>query len=173
MTSSEEIGTRIREARLGKSMSLGQLASAVGRSSSSVRRWERGEVAPAVSVVPKLAAILEIDPSDLRPVAPVPAATDSDTPESTIEQPVVNGTSSEVIAVASTEGPAPEASSGLVSDAWRTLTSTGNGWMGWIRGLLTAGLLLVMLLVLVWAFGELIDALDAVLDSFDAGSSEA
>ena len=96
--------------------------------------------------------------------------TGSDVAESTIEQPVVNGTTPGALAVASTEDPAREANPGLVSEAWKTLTRTGNGWMGWIRGLLTAGFLLVMLLVLVWAFGELIDALDAVLDSFDAES---
>lgn len=160
----------IREARLNKSMSLGQLASAVGRSSSSVRRWERGEVAPAVSVLPKLAAILEIDPDDFR-TAPMPSAGhDDDARVSTIEQPVADtGTAKPVPSGA----PQPDAdtASGLIADAWSALASGGRGWVGWIRGLLTAGVLIVMLLVLLWAVGELFDALDAVRDSFDVGTS--
>jgi len=98
MASTGELGATIREARLKKGMSLGQLASAVGRSSSSVRRWERGEVAPAATVLSKLQAILEIEPAVLN--APMPVSVESpdagseevEVPDgrvSTVEQPIL------------------------------------------------------------------------------------
>ncbi|KAA3636310.1 MAG: XRE family transcriptional regulator, partial [Armatimonadetes bacterium] len=55
MDDSASLGRFIRESRLKKGMSLGQLAASIGRSSSSVRRWERDEVAPAITVMPALA----------------------------------------------------------------------------------------------------------------------
>jgi len=171
MTTHEELGSIIREARLEKSMSLGQLASAIGRSSSSVRRWERGEVTPAVSVLPKLAAILEIDPEIFK-AATSPAA-DAGTGEhsSTLEQPVVGGDADSVREHDQSPGQVSDSDTGLFADTWRAITSGGRGWIGWIRGFLTAGVLLLMLLVLLWAVGELFGALGAVLDSFDVGST--
>ena len=179
MSSHEQLGMVIREARLEKSLSLGQLASAVGRSSSSVRRWERGEVAPAASVLPKLAAILEVDIEDLRddvaastadPKKADPQEKTQDGRISTVEQPVIDS-----------EEP-PTSTSQVVSDGsssfrpvlagfWDSVTKGGQGWMGWIRGALTVAALVVMLFVLVWALGELFGALGQVLDSFDVGSS--
>ena len=50
------MGRTIREARLARGRSLSQLAAAVGRSSSSVRRWERDEVPPAIGIIDELAA---------------------------------------------------------------------------------------------------------------------
>jgi transcriptional regulator with XRE-family HTH domain len=175
MTNHEELGLTIRSARLEKSMSLGQLASAVGRSSSSVRRWERGEVAPAASVLPKLAAILEIDPKLLEEqassdsVAPT-STTGNDGRVSTVEQPAVgvSGTSDPASQVAVA---APSSRSGFLSGSWSSLTNGDRGWMAWARGLLTVAVLIAMLFVLVWALGELFDALGAVLDSFDVGSN--
>lgn len=169
MTTHEELGAMIREARLEKGMSLGQLASAIGRSSSSVRRWERGEVTPAVSVIPKLAAILEIDPDEF--TVATSSASDSDGRSSTIEQPIVEGHAAPDPELVHSPGQAAESESGLFTDMWRAITSGGRGWMGWIRGLSTAGVLIVMLLVLLWAVGELFGALEAVLDSFDVGTN--
>jgi transcriptional regulator with XRE-family HTH domain len=180
MSPHEQLGVTIREARLEKSMSLGQLASAVGRSSSSVRRWERGEVAPAASVVPKLAAVLEIDIESLRDdksVRTVDADVESSQDKaqekriSTVEQPVVAGEDPppptpqvDPAASSSVEG-------GVLSSFWVSFTKGGQGWMGWIRGALTVAALIVMLFVLVWALGELFSALGSVLDSFDVGSN--
>ncbi len=152
-------------------MSLGQLASAVGRSSSSVRRWERGEVAPAVSVVPKLAAILELEPEALSHDA------DGDGPDSaregwisTVEQPVV----ADAEPVDEQKGQVPEpvkkSDDGILADFWKALSFGGRGWVGWARGLLTTAILFVMLLVLLWAVGEFFDAISAVLDSFEVGT---
>ena len=61
--------------------------------------------------------------------------------------------------------------SGVVGDFWNALTRGGVGWMGWVRGFLTTGALVVMLFVLFWALGELFDSFGAVLDGFDVGSS--
>jgi transcriptional regulator with XRE-family HTH domain len=175
MTNHEELGRTIRSARLEKSMSLGQLASAVGRSSSSVRRWERGEVAPAVSVLPKLAAILEIDPKLLEEQASSdPGAstnvTRDDARISTVEQPAigVSATSEPASHVVTT---APSSRSGILRGSWSSLIDGDRGWMAWVRGLLTVAVLIGMLFVLLWALGELFDALGAVLDSFDVGSN--
>jgi len=51
------------------------------------------------------------------------------------------------------------------------LVPSDRGWVGWLRGLLTAAALILMIFVLVWAVGELFDALRAVMASFDVGSS--
>jgi transcriptional regulator with XRE-family HTH domain len=179
MTDHQELGMTIRKARLDKSMSLGQLASAVGRSSSSVRRWERGEVAPAASVLPKLAAVLEIDP-DLLNRSSSPTTLDS-TDEtgglagdedrvSTVEQPLTGvGASGSTADRVEPQPPSP--SRDRVTDSrWASLTHGDRGWMGWVRGVLTVTVLIVMLFVMLWAVGELFSALGAVLDSFNVGS---
>jgi transcriptional regulator with XRE-family HTH domain len=180
MASSEELGRTIREARLRKGMSLGQLASAVGRSSSSVRRWERGEVAPAATVLSKLEAILEIDRVDLDARKVISAGSHDAGGEmgevrqqrtSTVEQPVVDGAAP----LSAQPGPETRAAQtsdrGLISDVWSALTSGDRSWIGWLRGFLTAAVLVLMIFVLFWALSELFDALRDILDSFDVGSS--
>lgn len=180
VASSEELGRTIREARLKKGMSLGQLASAVGRSSSSVRRWERGEVAPAATVFSKLEAILEMDPVDLNGPktnsADPPHGGDEggDVPDqrvSTFEQPVVNGATRDSTKPGSETRTSRRSDGGLISDVWSALMSGDRGWIGWLRGLLTAAALVSMVFVLFWALSELFDGLRAILDSFDVGSS--
>lgn len=61
MPSSMTPGQTIREARLAKGLSLGQLASTVGRTASSVRRWEKDEAYPTSAVLDQLADLLDID----------------------------------------------------------------------------------------------------------------
>jgi len=181
MTTYAELGALIREARLEKGMSMGQLASAVGRSSSSVRRWERGEVAPAASVLPKLSAILDIDPQGLHhdEVTPAPEPEpEDDTPAgdsegvrvSTVEQPVIESDDAPAPLAERVSPPTPTGDDGIFAEAWNVIVRSGHGWKGWIRGAVTLAVLIVMLLVLVWAVGELINALGQVLDSFDVGS---
>jgi len=180
MSPHEQLGVTIREARLEKSMSLGQLASAVGRSSSSVRRWERGEVAPAASVVPKLAAVLEIDIESLRDDKPVRTIdADDESPQdgtqdkriSTVEQPATAGEESPPPTPQVGSAASSSVEGGVLSSFWVSFTKGGQGWMGWIRGGLTVAALIVMLFLLVWALGELFSALESVLDSFDVGSN--
>lgn len=175
------LGRLIRESRLKKGLSLGQLAAEVGRSSSSVRRWERGEVPPARSVMGDLAAALDLDPEDLEALRPHPAdptpsaAPDDDVIDhrpSTVEQPVVEAVDDkaqppvvESVGFGAVDAPR---TSGLVGDVIASLRSMTKGWDGWIRGLLTLGVLLVMIVILIWALGELFSALGDVWNSFDA-----
>ena len=65
MPSSMTPGQIIREARLAHGLSLGQLASAVGRTASSVRRWEKDDALPTAAVLDQLADLLEIDRREL------------------------------------------------------------------------------------------------------------
>lgn len=162
-------------------MSLGQLASAVGRSSSSVRRWERGEVAPAVSIVPKLAAILDVDPEKLhfdpQSKAPIPdtevGEADGETGRvSTVEQPAVVLPASSVVIPDVPVQPSSSSRGGVIAKFRASLGSGGRGWAGWLRGFLTLAVLAVMLFMLLWAVGELFDALESVLGSFDVGSND-
>ena len=168
------LGRMIRESRLKQGMSLSQLASEVGRSSSSVRRWERGEVPPAKSLMPQLAEILDVDQAELDALRPGSPSTEPDPTgdggPSTIEQPAVEPDPAPI--VESEPEPTPAAPSpGLVEELtamWRSIT---QDWTGWIRGVATFVVLIVMLIVLVWAAGQLFAALGEVWDSFDAGSS--
>ncbi len=176
MSDALAIGRVIREARLGKGMSLGQLAAAVGRSSSSVRRWERGEVPPAIGIIDDLARVLDLDPDELRSLRPesdpVAEFHEPDTPPS--------ATPIDVIPRIESTGPAfepvppPDAGPsrirppGFIGDVVEVVRGATASWTGWIRGLLTFAVLLVMAIVLVWALGELFDALGEVWNSFDA-----
>ena len=183
MSDAVAMGRTIREARLAKGMSLGQLASAVGRSSSSVRRWERGEVPPAIGIIDDLADVLDLDAAELRALRP--GARDAVQPEPLpgLEErtPAGPAASSEpevidldrVPIIRPPETP-PDSERqlrppGFVSDVVEVVRRATESWAGWIRGALTAGVLLVMAIVLVWAMAELFQALGEVWDSFDAG----
>lgn len=175
------MGRTIREARLARGMSLSQLAAAVGRSSSSVRRWERDEVPPAIGIIDELAEALEIDPGRLRALRPGPLGSDSAEPEDGSRRtpgdvpesldldrvPIVAPPESvEGPTAATPSGPRPP---GFVSDVIEVLRGATESWSGWIRGGLTAIVLIVMAIVLLWALGELASALGQIWDSFEAG----
>jgi len=177
------LGRLIRESRLKKGLSLGQLASAVGRSSSSVRRWERGEVAPALGILSELARVLDLDESDLRRLRPIPPteSTSASTPHlgpdpgSTPQQAaaVAEDVAGEVattafpkaLVVGETSRPG-----GLLRDLWNTAVRRRDSWIGWVRGVMTAVALIAMAVVFVWALRELLAALGDVLDSFGTGA---
>lgn len=190
MEDAGDLGRLIRESRLKKGMSLGQLASAVGRTSSSVRRWERGEVPPAKAIIPDLAQALDLEPAELdalRPSPSLPEPLEHDSilldeqgvKPSTIEQPVItqSGTESAPVTAAVTgasepaQHPPPPAQEGPFGEIAAVYRSVTEDWSGWIRGALTALVLLIMLIVLLWAAGELVSALGEVWDSFDAEST--
>ena len=59
MSDPRTFGQAVREARLAKGMSMGQLATSVERSTASVRRWERDEGVPAKSIIDDLVAVLD------------------------------------------------------------------------------------------------------------------
>lgn len=171
------LGRHIRESRLRLGMSLGQLAERVRRSSSSVRRWERDEVAPALAIMPSLAEALEVDVESLeerRPVFQDPQDTGSHTAggeqiRSTIEQPLV-AAADDLAAHHRQERSAPL---GVFGEMWNTVFAQKASWIGWVRGIATAVVLIVMVFVLIWAVGELITALSDIWGSFGTGNSSA
>ncbi|MCB1246340.1 MAG: helix-turn-helix transcriptional regulator [Acidimicrobiia bacterium] len=168
MSENETLGRYIRRSRIERGMSLGQLADKVGRSSSSVRRWERDEVAPALTVVPSLAEVLGVDEDELvsrrgTDLEPEDVSESEDPTHPTMEQPVIPP-------IIPAEAPRDDASNlGLFGDFWASLTEGRSSWIGWVRGGATAVVLIVMLLVFIWAFGELLAALGQVWDSLDTG----
>ena len=75
MSDSPTLGTMIRERRLEQGLSLGQLATKLGHTSASVRRWERGEDVPSNALIVRIADALDLDETDLRAAPTVtPAA---------------------------------------------------------------------------------------------------
>ena len=130
---------------------------------------------PAKSVMPQLAEILDVDLADLDALRPGGSGEVRDEPHesngggpSTIEQPPIPV--SDEPSVVSHDVAQAGSQRGVLGDlgaAWRSLT---EDWTGWIRGLATVGVLLLLLVVLVWAASELMEALGDVWDSFDAGS---
>jgi len=178
MDGAQELGILIRESRLKQGMSLGQLASAVGRSSSSVRRWERGEVAPAIGIVPELARVLDLDESslsELRPSQIEPQDGESEQLElggrhTTIEDaalkvPLVDSGSVSQSPDLASDG----ASRGILADLRRAVFGQKDSWIGWARGILTTVGLIAMLVILIWALGELATAVGDVWNSFETG----
>lgn len=166
MSDTDTLGRFIRQSRLDRGMSLGQLANRVGRSSSSVRRWERDEVAPALAVVPVLAEALGIDPSELEERRPGAGESADDVVEeqlthTTMEQPVVPA--------AAPEAPTQTSSSrlGFFGDMWASVAADKASWIGWARGIATTVILLVMVIILLWAIGQLLDGLREIWDSLD------
>ena len=91
----------------------------------------------------------------------------------TLEQPIVAPDAgvppSNDSAAAMDSPPEPtRRSTGLVGDIVASYRSWTEDWSGWIRGGLTLALLIVMLVVFIWAVGELFGALGEIWDSFDA-----
>jgi transcriptional regulator with XRE-family HTH domain len=193
MTDPDALGTLIRAARLDGGLSLGQLASAVGRSSSSVRRWERGETAPSADVVGDLANVLGIDEEELvglvasahgrETVSELSAESDGDDASEAISPPpskeVVKTTIEdddvvpEITPYFETPGPVQPPPSqprrsryGRVSSA---VWGHRDSWIGWVRGFLTLLALFFLFMGFVWAVGELLAALGDVSGSFSTG----
>ncbi|MEZ5175367.1 MAG: helix-turn-helix transcriptional regulator [Acidimicrobiia bacterium] len=170
MEGSESLGRLIRESRLRRGMSLGQLASTIGRSSSSVRRWERDEVAPAIAIMPRLAEALQIDVADLE-ARRYPQYGEDDSDQHTAGGDRT-GSTIEQDAVPSRQ-PAPDreverAPVGFFGELWNTVFAQREAWIPWVRGIATAVLLVIMLVILVWAVGGLWDGIKEIWDSFDA-----
>lgn len=196
------LGQRIREARLSRGMSLGQLASAVGCPAASVRTWERDEAAPNADAIASIADLLELDQSELEELAqgnggaeptvdedlagPEPGggdeATDLETAAGSIDEvaesfvdPLTSQTEAEMsdrpteaVAVPATpvteelEVPHPRRP---IATFFTGLYDPEKRWLYWIRSALTVIAMVVLLMVLIWAAGELFEALGEVWDS--------
>lgn len=168
MTETQTLGRFIRQTRLDRGMSLGQLANEVGRSSSSVRRWERDEVAPALGIVPALAEALGVEAEELenrRPGTGQPDAgpvVEERLTHTTMEQPPVPPVPP------AEPDPVPSTSRlGFFGELWESVFKEKESWIGWARGAATAVVLIAMFIVFVWAVGELFSALGDVWDSLD------
>jgi transcriptional regulator with XRE-family HTH domain len=82
MSDSAPLGTVIRERRLEKGLSLGQLATKLGHTAASVRRWERSEDVPSNALIVRIAEVLDLDERALRAsLAVAPAAEPAPSPE--------------------------------------------------------------------------------------------
>jgi transcriptional regulator with XRE-family HTH domain len=177
MDEATSMGRFIRESRLQQGMSLGQLAATVGRSPSSVRRWERDEVAPATAVVPQLAVALDVDVSALEERRPDVADPDPSVVDhveekkfTTVEQPAAPSQETPVVPAVK---PERKPRVGIIGEMWNSIFAEKESWIGWVRGIGTALVLLLFFLVLVWAGGEFIDAVSDVWHSFGSDSSTA
>ena len=143
-------GDLVAAGRAAAGVSRAELGAAVGRSEATVRNWERGRSTPRQDdVFRKLALALDLPEDVLREgansVEPVPA--------STKQRP-------EPLPLASV--PRPEPTPSYRADRSVMITY-------WLRGVLTAVALVVMLVVLVWALGELFDAAGGLFDSLGDG----
>ncbi len=72
MSSPVTIGELIRERRLARGYSLGQLATQLHQTPAEVRRWERGEGLPAGELVPALARALDVEVDGIEALRPAP-----------------------------------------------------------------------------------------------------
>lgn len=71
---SDDIGSRLRDARLQRGMSLRSVASALGVSASLISQVETGKTQPSVSTLYAMVTHLGISIDELLGVSPVPAA---------------------------------------------------------------------------------------------------
>ena len=104
MSDSPTLGTMIRERRLEQGLSLGQLATKLGHTSASVRRWERGEDVPSNALIVRIADVLDLDEAAMR-------AALTETPAAAATEPAATNEPEPATSVASTidEKDAPQA----------------------------------------------------------------
>lgn len=191
MADPDALGTLIRTSRLDRGLSLGQLASAVGRSSSSVRRWERGEGAPSADVVSDLATALGLNEGELAGMvasahhhqAVNNSAAGPDGGDDETETPVAarrvrttiedDDVAADIVPYFGTPPPIAPPPAQHQPSRWGRISSTVRGhrdsWIGWVRGFLTLLALFFLFMGLMWAGGELLTALKDVLGSFSTG----
>lgn len=62
---SNEVGNIIRNARLEQRITQMELANSLGVSDKAVSKWERGDGYPNITLILKLANILDIDLNEL------------------------------------------------------------------------------------------------------------
>ena len=161
MTDRRTFGQAIREARLSKGMSMGQLAAAVERSTASVRRWERDQGVPAETVVQELIVVLDLEESETVALAAAPLPIAPDVPRSPEPSDATRATS---VAATSTSSQAVSSSGG--SSGWlSSLRDPDKPWLGYIRASLTVVTLLILAWVLVWALRGFLEVYGEIWES--------
>lgn len=161
MTDRRTFGQAIREARLTRGMSMGQLAAAVERSTASVRRWERDQGVPAKTVVQELIVVLNLDETETLALAAAPLPAVATAPRQEEQSDATRATS------ASTTNRAPAAvQASSRNGGWlSSLRDPEKPWLGYLRAALTVIILLVLAWVLVWALGGFLEAFGDVWES--------
>ena len=102
---SRSFGQMIREARLERHLSMGQLAAAVDRSTASVRRWERDDGLPAPDVIDTLVLRLGLDSDEVEEALVEARGEPVETDE---PRPVDEGDPIDVVPLADVAGPVDE-----------------------------------------------------------------
>ena len=173
MADDTTFGTTIREARLARGLSMGQLASSVGRTAASVRRWERDESVPSGEVVGRLAGVLEVDTDVLEGLAtsqradpvepssgdPFDAIPGSRTGATPVVAPAPTAVTPEVVAE-------EEARESAIRRYFDKLFDSEQPYLGYLRAALTVLVIAVLAYILIWAGRGLLEAIGDVWDSF-------
>ena len=165
MSDPRTFGQAIRQARLAKGMSMGQLATSVERSTASVRRWERDEGLPAPEIIDQLATVLGLDEGDLALVGAEPAP--PHTPAPAAQPPAADSSQATQAGTGRVTGVAPATQPELtgIKGWWATLYDPANPWLGYLRAALTVIILLILAWLLVWGLAGLFDSVGEVWDS--------
>ena len=96
--SERSFGQIVREARLERHLSMGQLAAAVDHSTASVRRWERDDGLPTPDVVEALVDRLDLDPEEVEEaLSEVREDPDTTPTDPTVERAVEQGDPIDVV----------------------------------------------------------------------------
>lgn len=162
MSDPRTFGQAVREARLAKGMSMGQLATSVERSTASVRRWERDEGVPSKGIVDELAVVLDLSNDDVALIARAPTNQEAPSPASPApgaSQATQAAGSRVTGGVAATE-PAPTG----INSWFAELYNPANPWLGYLRAALTVVVLIILAWVLAWALAGLFGAVGEIWD---------
>ena len=166
MSDRRTFGQAVREARLAKGMSMGQLAAAVERSTASVRRWERDQGVPTESVVKDLATVLDLDEAEIEALAAAPV-----TPAPVPPQPAADSDATRATAASVTHTSLQATGASDGAGGWLvSLRDPDKPWLGYLRAGLTVVVLLVLAWVLIWALGGFLDAFGEAWESLWADS---
>ena len=172
MSDPRTFGQAVREARLAKGLSMGQLAASVERSTASVRRWERDEGVPSKGTIDALAVELGLSDNDLALVGAelVESAEDPPTPR---RQSVADSSQATQASGSRVTGfvAVPESARAGVKGWYLSLYDPAQPWLGYLRATLTIVVLFVLAWILVWALAELMGAVGEIWDGMWAAES--
>ncbi len=161
MSDRRTFGQTVREARLAKGMSMGQLAAAVERSTASVRRWERDQGVPTETVVQDLIAVLNLDEAETAALAAAPVPAAAAPPRPSEPSDATRATFASATHTTWQAAPPSDGTSGWLA----SLRDPEKPWLGYLRAALTVVVLLVLAWVLIWALGGFLNAFGDVWES--------